>query len=294
MGIEFASGARSEPRASEVGSAGFAGPDRGPMIASGWKGRLPAACIIGAVRAPILFALLPSVALADFAADQKQFPRVRQAFGNASSGLEAHFRAEGLAYPPRRIYLRAFKAEKSLEVWVDDPAKRWVLAKAYPFCHASGDLGPKRRQGDLQVPEGFYAIDRFNPWSSFHLSLGVSYPNRSDRILGREANGRANLGGDIFIHGSCASIGCIAITDELIEEVYVLAVLARSRGQAQIPVHIFPMKMTEANMTKLEARDAELLPFWRNIREGFDWFEGKKRLPKVRVGEDGRYLFSGT
>lgn len=235
--------------------------------------------------------LLPSSAQADFQADQRKHPRVRRAFEKKEAALKAHFSSKGLAFPPKRLFVRIFKDEKRVELWVKDRAEGWSLAKAYPFCYASGRLGPKRRQGDLQVPEGFYHIDRFNPWSSYHLSLGIDYPNRADRILGE----RRNLGGDIFIHGDCVSIGCVAITDDLIREVYVLAVLARGSGQRQIPVHIFPTEMNDEGMRRLErAGDAKTRKFWRNLREGWRWFEEKRSLPRVRVARDGRYLFSGT
>lgn len=241
---------------------------------------------------PVLMVLLaPSVAQADFARDQKRHRRVRRAFETKEGPLKAHFAARGLSFPPERLFIRIFKKEKSVELWVKDRTKGWSLAKAYPFCYASGRLGPKRRQGDRQVPEGFYHLDRFNPWSSYHLSLGIDYPNRSDRILGE----RKNLGGDIFIHGDCVSIGCVAITDDLIQEVYVLAVLARSSGQRRIPVHIFPTRMDDEAMQRLtEDGDAATVRFWRNLRKGWRWFEKKRTLPRVRVAPDGRYLFSGT
>lgn len=101
------------------------------------------------------------------------------------------------------------------------------LIKDYQICSLSGELGPKRQQGDLQVPEGFYWIDRFNPASNFYLSLGINYPNQFDRILGKSGE----LGGDIFIHGGCVTIGCIPITDDKIKELYLIAVEAKSNGQ---------------------------------------------------------------
>jgi hypothetical protein len=104
----------------------------------------------------------------------------------------------------------------------------------------AGELGPKRKQGDNQTPEGFYAISYFNPRSDFHLSLHIDYPNRRDRAAGADG---VKLGGDIFIHGGCLSEGCLAITDEGIRELYWLAVEARSVGQRRIPVHIFPARL---------------------------------------------------
>jgi murein L,D-transpeptidase YafK len=238
-----------------------------------------------------LVLLAPSLARADFVQDQKQHVRVKSAFANKETALRRHFAEKRLAYPPREIFLRVLKREKELELWANDPKLGWSLLKSYPFCYASGRLGPKRKQGDLQVPEGFYHLDRFNPSSNYHLSLGVSYPNQSDRILGA----KGNLGGDIFIHGDCVSIGCVAITDDKIEEVYALAVMARARGQRRIPIHIFPGRLDEAGLAKLSSRgDAAMLEFWKNLADGYRFFEEKKKLPRVRVGADGRYLFSGT
>ena len=232
-----------------------------------------------------ILTLLPATALADFATEHKKKPRVKKAFELKADALKKHFREKGLSYPPRRLFIRIFKEEKEVELWVR--GREWKLAKTYPICSASGDLGPKRQQGDLQVPEGFYHIDRFNAWSSYHLSLGINYPNRSDRILGK----RGSLGGDIFIHGDCVSIGCVSITDDMIREVYVLAVLARSRGHRYIPVHIFPTRMTEEGMKRIE--DPEHAAFWANLREGYEWFENNKTLPKVSVDrKTGRYKFS--
>src|ERR1051326_4379541 len=118
------------------------------------------------------------------------------------------------------IFIRVFKKEKRLEVWARSPHQNvFLLLHNYDICASSGDLGPKRSAGDGQVPEGFYTIDRFNPYSNFYLSLGVSYPNKSDRILGN----KSNYGGDIFIHGSCVTIGCMPLTDDKIKELYILA-----------------------------------------------------------------------
>jgi murein L,D-transpeptidase YafK len=164
--------------------------------------------------------------------------------------------------------------------------------KEYPFCNSSGALGPKRRQGDGQIPEGFYHIDRFNPLSNFHLSLGINYPNQADRIRG----GSGDLGGDIFIHGGCVTIGCVPITDELIKEVYLIAVEAKTAGQGRIPVHIFPARMGAKGMRQLEGAasgNQELLDFWRNLKSGYDSFEQNRRLPSVTVDRQGRYVVQG-
>ena len=109
----------------------------------------------------------------------------------------------GLSKPPDEIYLRALKQERQLEVWGGPRGEALKLIKTYPFCAASGELGPKRRQGDLQVPEGFYEVSSFNPWSDWHLSMKVSYPNASDQVL----SDAEHPGGLIYLHGGCASIG---------------------------------------------------------------------------------------
>jgi murein L,D-transpeptidase YafK len=213
---------------------------------------------------------------------------VQTAIKEKSETVKALFAAKKLAYPPQEIFIRVFKREGVLELW-SHSANKFVLVKEYKICAASGSLGPKRRQGDNQVPEGFYYIDRFNPVSNFHLSLGVNYPNESDKILGASGN----LGGDIFIHGNCVSIGCMAITDDQIKELYVIAVDAKAAGQNRIPVHIFPAKMNQTGMKRLAAEAAQnqtLLSFWRNLKEGYDAFENNRRLPDIRVDRQGRYI----
>ncbi|MBI3184932.1 MAG: L,D-transpeptidase family protein [Myxococcales bacterium] len=208
--------------------------------------------------------------------------RVAQARKDQAAAVAEAFRAAGVSYPPRELYLRAFKAEKELEVWAGEPGKPLVKVKAFPFCYASGELGPKRRLGDLQVPEGFYRINHFNPRSNFHLSLGVSYPNESDRILGE----RGRPGGDIYIHGSCVSIGCIAIEDGPIEQLYLMALDARERSGKPVPVHIFPHRLDDAGMAELERAHGSsqpLLDFWKSLRPGYLLFEENRRPPLVTV-----------
>lgn len=225
-----------------------------------------------------------------FKAGQRRFPRVRAALSAKSAVVAQTFKSAGLAFPPERIFLRIFKHENQVELWAGGRKGKLSRVKVYPVCYASGEPGPKRRRGDEQVPEGFYHIDRFNPRSNFLLSLGLNYPNRSDRILGH----KGDLGGDIFIHGSCVSVGCVAITDALIQEVYIIAVEARNRGQRRIPVHVFPRRMdTEgmAALTKEAGTGAERLAFWRNLQDGYTFFEDKRVLPRVSVGRDGRYRF---
>ncbi len=128
--------------------------------------------------------------------------------------------ASGVGYPPPRLSLIGLKEERRLEVWAPG-GSGWTRVRTYPILAASGRPGPKLREGDRQVPEGIYDLTGFNPNSSYHLSVRVGYPNADDRAVA-EAEGRVDLGGDIFIHGKAVSIGCLAIGDDSIEELYVL------------------------------------------------------------------------
>jgi len=231
-----------------------------------------------------------SIGAASFRAEQNRYSRVRTARARTQPQLETLFREAGLAYPAREVFFRIFKLEGEFELWArNDAASPFRLVHSYPVCAFSGTIGPKRREGDLQVPEGFYFIDGFNPSSRFHLSLRVDYPNSSDRILGD----RRSPGGDIFIHGSCVTIGCIPLQDGPIEEVYLAAVDARSSGQPRIAVHIFPCRL-DGDWTKLE-KEARRRPgwmdFWHNLKQGYDLFEKTRLLPKVTVDRTGKYLF---
>ena len=223
---------------------------------------------------------------------QWKFPRVRTAAAEKDALLRERFQAKGFPYPPHAILLRAFKREASLELQATAASDQpYVLVHEYRICTSSGVLGPKRRFGDQQVPEGFYELDWFNPQSNFFLSLHINYPNASDRILGY----RQNLGGDIFLHGNCASIGCIPITDDGIKEVYWLAVLAHSQGQAHLPIQIFPARLTDAGLRSLAAahrNQLELVSFWSNLKEGYDFFENGHVPPHVTTRSDGSYAFS--
>lgn len=200
---------------------------------------------------------------------------------------QAQWRSElGAKFPPAEVYFRAFKREALSEVWIAEKAGAPMrLLRTYRIAGASGDLGPKRREGDRQVPEGFYWIDRFNAKSQFHLSLGINYPNASDRVR----SDRQRPGGDIFIHGDTKSIGCLAMTDPIIEEIYGIALSARSR---RIHVHIFPGRMDDSGWNWLKRRSPSLVPFWSELRPGFLRFEATKRPPVPRIdARTGAYRF---
>ena len=226
-----------------------------------------------------------------FREEQLRFSRVRTASKDKDETLRRLFAKQGLPYPPRTILLRAFKKEGELELWVENSSgKPYQLARTYPICATSGKPGPKRRFGDEQVPEGYYELDSFNPQSNFYLSLHVSYPNASDRILGS----RENPGGDIFLHGNCVTIGCLPITDDGIKEVYWLAVLARSLGQKHLPIQIFPARLTDRGLDQLvrdSSADSNAAKFWINLKEGFVLFEKGYRPGVVKVDGGGQYVF---
>lgn len=140
----------------------------------------------------------------------------------ARERLRDAFRRAGVSYPPKRLCLVGLKHERLLEVWGAGEGGPWKHLLSYPIQAASGALGPKLAEGDLQVPEGLYKIESLNPNSSYHLSLRVNYPNAFDREKGA-LDGRKRLGSDIMIHGKAVSAGCLAMGDRAIEELFVLA-----------------------------------------------------------------------
>jgi murein L,D-transpeptidase YafK len=180
------------------------------------------------------------------------------------------------------IFFRIIKATSTLEVWVGPDS--WVLLGTWPICAWAGTLGPKLAEGDEQSPEGFYFITpgRMNPNSQWHLGMNIGYPNAYDRFHER-------TGSFIVIHGVCGSSGCFAMTNPLIEELWVLAQAALNDGQDVIRVHIFPFEMTDANLSL--HIDSEWHSFWRNLQEGWNFFETHGSPPNVDVA-DGRYVFS--
>jgi murein L,D-transpeptidase YafK len=209
--------------------------------------------------------------------------RVKAAYSEKEETLKEAFRSKGLAWNVR-IFFRVFKAEKELELWIWQ-GNNFKLFKKYPICSMSGDLGRKLKQGDKQVPEGIYHINRFNPKSNFHLSLGINYPNGADQIVADAEH----PGGDIFIHGDCVSIGCMAMTDDKIKEIYLLANEAKKNGQDDIIVHIFPFRMTEENLEKYEKDYPQWIVFWQSLKRHYDIFEQNKALTSVLSDDLGNY-----
>lgn len=210
--------------------------------------------------------------------------RSRAAIERVQPTLEAELGDRGLEFGAP-IFIRVFKEPRILEVWVE--AKNgFVLFRTYDICTYSGTLGPKLRTGDRQSPEGFYFVtpNRLNPVSRFHLSFNLGFPNAYDRAHGR-------TGSYLMIHGNCVSIGCYAMTDAAIEEIYALADAALRNGQPFFRVHIFPFEMTAVNLRA--RRSSRWAGFWRNLKEGYDWFERTRRPPNVDV-ENGRYVFESA
>ncbi len=228
-----------------------------------------------------------------FRSRQDAYPRVRQARLNCAARIDSLFTALDLPYPPCQIVLSVFKEPGMVELWAADSSRQLDFVKSYPMTAFSGKPGPKRRRGDGQIPEGFYQITHFNPHSYFHLSLGINYPNASDRLL---SSGR-DPGGSIYLHGSTVTIGCIPIGDSAIEELYTICVDARSSGQNLIPVYIFPCRMDSLAIQGLKvaaASDTNLIAFWQNLYEGYRILRQRHRAPAFRVDALGRYVFSGA
>ncbi len=206
---------------------------------------------------------------------QPELERIAAARQRCGVELRAHFEKAGIAWPAHEIFLRGMKRERQLELWARNGAgESFRLVKAMPVLAASGKPGPKRREGDMQVPEGFYEVDRFNPLSRFHLSLGLNYPNASDRVHADPVS----PGSDIFIHGGSASIGCLAMGDDGIEEIYLAANDSRVRP---VRVHLFPARMDTPDWPTW--RDSQLTahPDFRSL-----WCELETTW--VRFGRDRR------
>lgn len=240
-----------------------------------------------------LFLTTISFAQPGFVQSQKSLVKIADVFNREEDSLKSEFNAKQLAWPPKALYIRNFKFDRIMEVWVKtDDNGPFKFLKSYKICMQSGTMGPKRVEGDYQVPEGFYYINEFNPNSNYHLSLGLNYPNTSDRIL----SDPGQPGSEIYIHGNCVSTGCIAITDVPIEELYIMSTYAKASGQDFIPVHVFPVKYdVKKSMEFLnqETKDNKSLKkFAFNLKEAFDYFEEKKQLPVILINKKGEYIIN--
>jgi len=209
--------------------------------------------------------------------------RAEQAEKRVKPLLVSALEGKNLAYG-NDVFIRIFKSEKTLELWVKK-GDRFVLFKTYTICTYSGRLGPKIRRGDNQAPEGFYSIGlaQLNPYSRYHLSFNLGYPNAYDR-----ANQRT--GDFLMVHGNCVSIGCYAMGDAAIEEIYTLMEAALRNGQRNIDVHIFPFRY---DSTKIDWQNSEWRSFWSDLKPGFDAFNANNKLPGISV-VNSRYKVTAT
>jgi murein L,D-transpeptidase YafK len=211
----------------------------------------------------------------------------------AEDSIKRQFAAQKLNWPPASLLIRSFKYDQQLEVWVKNESNApYKLFKTYKVCMQSGTTGPKRMEGDYQVPEGLYYINDFNPNSNYHLSLGLSYPNASDRVL----SDSVRPGSAIYIHGSCVSVGCIAVHNYDIEELFALTTAVKNTGQDFIPVHVFPARYNKKESLEYLVNaikdKPELIQFNKNLRPVYDYFEMKKELPIILVNRKGEYVIN--
>ncbi len=203
---------------------------------------------------------------------RKQIPLMRQALSEKGLSLGSE------------IFIRIFKKPAVLELWVKSNSGKFSLFNSYRVCNYSGGLGPKREVGDRQSPEGFYYVTpkQLNPWSRFHLSFNLGYPNRYDRYHRR-------TGSALMVHGNCVSVGCYAMTDDKIEEIYTLMHSSLDNGQAFVRVHIFPFPLNDGALE--DYKNNPSYEFWKNLKTGYDWFEENAVPPNVEV-DAGEYTFN--
>ena len=183
------------------------------------------------------------------------------------------------------IFIRTFKETKELEIWIQKKGEtKFSLFKTYPICtYGRQGLGPKLKEGDGMAPEGFYYVpkSKMNPNSKFHLAFNLGYPNKYDEA-------HARTGSALMVHGNCVSVGCYAMTDPGIEEIYTLTNSALNNGQKYFKVHCFPFRMSKENLRKHQ--DSKWIGFWKNLAEGYQYFEEKGRPPEVNV-RNKKYTF---
>ena len=222
---------------------------------------------------------------------QRSIPKIGELMKRKEDTLMKQFREKGLTWPAKYVYIRSFKYDSELELWVKNKKEeKFKLFKTYRICALAGSLGPKRMAGDYQVPEGFYYINEFNPRSLYHLSLGLNYPNESDKLL----SDMIQPGGDIYIHGSCVTTGCIPITDEQIEELYIVAAHAKDLGEDFIPVHIFPINFrnprSASYLNHYLLNFSEISSFERSLKNAYYYFEKYRQIPLVLINTRGEYI----
>jgi len=222
-----------------------------------------------------------------FKASQLKNSRVKSAYNQHWNDLQALLISKKLNKDHFSVYIRIFKEEGLLEAWAKNTSqKSYTFLKSFSICAKSGTAGPKRKQGDGQVPEGFYEITAFQPQSSYHLALKVGYPNKSDRLKATSSD----PGGDIMIHGNCVTIGCIPIQDEPIEELYILCVESKNNGSL-INADIYPFKFGNKNIDRIQTcSNIELKNFWMDLKQACDHFDISKKRANISIDNKGDYL----
>ena len=207
---------------------------------------------------PLIALIILSVIVMGIAPAQTTGDRVLDARNNVQSEFAEHF--------GKPVFIRIIKEDRDLELWVQEADKSWHILKSYHIFGMSGELGPKTAEGDEQAPEGFYRVypHSMNPRSKFHLSFNIGYPNAYDRKLGR-------TGSFIMVHGDILSIGCFAMTDARIEEIYTMVNEAFKAGTQYVPVQVYPFRMTDERM--LKEQESEHFDFWQHLLPGWQHTE---------------------
>ena len=207
---------------------------------------------------PLIALIILSVIVMGIAPAQTTGDRVLDARNNVQSEFAEHF--------GKPVFIRIIKEDRDLELWVQESDKSWQILKSYHIFGMSGELGPKTAEGDEQAPEGFYRVypRSMNPRSKFHLSFNIGYPNAYDRKLGR-------TGSFIMVHGDILSIGCFAMTDARIEEIYTMVNEAFKTGTQYVPVQVYPFRMTDERM--LKEQESEHFEFWQHLLPGWQHTE---------------------
>jgi murein L,D-transpeptidase YafK len=239
----------------------------------------------------LLFLLFSGSGMAPQSFREKQmvFTRVREAYTDKEKSVIKTLSGYSISRDSLRIYLRAFKTEKTVELWAKNISDSvYTLIREFPICDISGNIGPKRRYRDLQVPEGFYYISDLNPYSKYYLSMQINYPNASDSIRGVYGH----LGNYIFIHGECISSGCIAIANDKIKELFVFCIEAYNSGQEKIDFTIFPARLNDSiysGLTKRYSKDKDKISLWADLKKGYDLFVLNRVPPSVKFLPDGTH-----
>ncbi len=247
----------------------------------GWRGKITGFIVLAILCGLGISVYLIGIEAEDVRIDRKraynftQFLAGQPLPGTPDLGrLNERLQAAGLA-PRSPIFLRVYKREFELELWIKR-GDRFQHFTTYPICNWSGRLGPKLREGDRQAPEGFYTVDAkaLNPQSRWHRSFNLGFPNAFDRA-------HARTGSLLMIHGGCSSIGCFAMTNPIIDELWEAITGALTNGQKRIHVHVFPFRMTTENMATVAGHGSQ--PFWQTLKAGFDAFNATQQLPEISV-----------